>query len=87
MNNDQLNKEKAAAIINFVDTIIGALDSGHVHSNTVTLAQLHRIAEQHCSDNYNAEFGKLHERHGAELAKKCGQTYFGDYRCPSHLQP
>jgi hypothetical protein len=71
------NKERAEAIINFVDVIIGALESGHVHSNKVSLAQLHRIAEQHCRDNYDTEFGKLHERHGAELAKKCGQTYFG----------
>lgn len=72
MDVEQLNKEKAAAIMNFVDIMIGAFESNHVTTNTFTLAQLHRIAEHHCIDNYGAQFGNIVARHGEELAKECG---------------
>ena len=55
-----------------VDLIIGALESGHIDDNTFTIAQLHRIAETHCADNYGAGFGSIVERHGEDLAKDCG---------------
>lgn len=72
MDIEQLSKEKAAAIMNFVDLMIGALESNHVTTNTFTLAQLHRIAEHHCIDNYGAQFGNIIARHGEDLAKECG---------------
>lgn len=69
---ERLNGEKAAAIMNFVDLMIGAFESNHVTKNTFTLAQLHRIAEHHCADIYGEKFGNIVERHGEELAKDCG---------------
>jgi hypothetical protein len=72
MDIEQLSKEKAAAIMNFVDLMIGAFESNHVTTNTVTLAQLHRIAEHHNNDTFGVEYGNIIERHGAELAKECG---------------
>jgi len=72
MDREKLNEQKAAAIMTFVDLIIGAFESGHVTTNTLTIAQLHRIAEHHCADNFGAKFGNIIERHGEELAKECG---------------
>jgi len=72
MNTEKLNDDKAAAIMNFVDLIIGAFDSNHVATNALTLAQLHRIAEHHCADIYGSKFGNIVSRHGEELAKECG---------------
>jgi hypothetical protein len=72
VNIEQLSKEKAAAIMNFVDLMIGAFESNFVDTNTLTLAQLHRVAENHCLDNYGTHFGNIIARHGEELAKECG---------------
>ena len=58
--------------MNFVDVIIGAFESNHVATNTLTLAQLHRIAEHHNKDNFGVTYGNIVERHGSELAKECG---------------
>ncbi len=74
MSIDRLNEEKAAAIMNFVDLMIGAFESNYVTTNTITLAQLHRIAELHCADNYGTQFGNIVARHGEELAKECGMN-------------
>ncbi len=72
MDIEQLSKEKAAAIMNFVDMMIGAFESGFVDTNTVNLAQLHRVAEHHCIDTFGANYGNIVDRHGEDTAKGCG---------------
>lgn len=72
MDIEKISKEKAAAIMNFVDLMIGAFESNHVTTNTFTLSQLHRIAEHHNIDNFGVTYGNIIDRHGAELAKECG---------------
>lgn len=72
MQTEQLDKEKACAIMNFVDLMIGAFESGHTTTNTLTLAQLHRIAEIQCIDEYGVYFGSIENRHGEDVAKLCG---------------
>ena len=67
--------EKAAAVMHLVDLIIVSFESGFVDKNTLTLAQLHRVAENHCADEYDTRFGSIVERHGEELANRCGTSY------------
>lgn len=67
-----LENSKAAAIMEFVDLMIGAFESGHINTNTFTIAQLHRIAEHHNKDVFGVEYGNIVERHGKELAFECG---------------
>jgi hypothetical protein len=71
MNTEQISKEKAAAIMNFVDLMIGAFEANFVDTNELTLAQLHRIAENHCLDTFGVQYGNIIERHGKDLANRC----------------
>lgn len=72
LNDKEFAYGKAAAIMNFVDLLIGAFESGHTTTNTLSLAQLHRIAEIQCIDEYGVYFGNIENRHGEDLAKLCG---------------
>lgn len=67
-----INDEKAAAIMGFVDMMIGAFESGFTDTNTLNLAQLHRIAENYCKDTYFCSYDTIDERWGADTAKNCG---------------
>lgn len=51
--------EPAAAIMNFVDTLIGARLSGFVDTSTPTLAQIYQCARNHVMDNYGVHTSLL----------------------------
>lgn len=49
------NKQKACAVMEFVEIMIGAYEAGFVDSHTPTLAQVHQVARNHVKDNYGVE--------------------------------
>lgn len=71
---------KADAISEFVNTMIGALESGFIDSNTCTLAQVHQVAKHHIKDNYGIDTPNIVEQWGKEVAELCGlgQSGAGD---------
>ncbi|EMY6467009.1 hypothetical protein ABCL20_004485 [Vibrio alginolyticus] len=64
---------KASAVINFVNTHIGAFEAGFIDNNQPTLAQLYRTAQHHVKDNYNYNMQSLSEVWGEELAKELAE--------------
>ncbi len=65
---------KADAINEFVCSMIGALESGFIDSEKLTLAQLHRVAQNHVKDSFGIELPHITEQWGPEVAKLCGYT-------------
>lgn len=63
---------KADAINEFVCSMIGALDSGFVDSNSSTLAEIHRVAQNFCKDSYGVELPHITEQWGKDTAELCG---------------
>jgi hypothetical protein len=66
------DETKSAAIMNFVDLMIGALESGFVEKNNPTLAEIHQVARNHIKDNYNVQYDPIDKRWGDEVAELCG---------------
>ena len=66
------NQMKADAINEFVSTMIGAHDAGFTGGNSLTLQQLHRIAQCHIRDNYGIDMPNIVEQWGQETAELCG---------------
>ena len=63
---------KADAINEFVGHMIGALESGFIDENTVTLAQIHRVSQNYVKDSFNIELPHITEQWGETVAKICG---------------
>lgn len=63
-------KPEAHAIQQFVDSILGAFESGFVSGNKIKLVDLYRVAQTHCEDNYSQSLPSLEEAWGKELAKE-----------------
>ena len=54
---------KADAINEFVSMMIGARESGFIEGSELTLAELHRVAQNHCKDTCGIEIPHInHER-------------------------
>lgn len=72
----QVSKEwaEADAIGGFVNSMIGALESGFISDNKMTLAQLHRVAQNHVKDNCGIDLPNIVDQWGEETAKACGYT-------------
>lgn len=70
------NEIKAAAIMGFVDLMIGAFESGFVNKNNPTLAEIHQVARNHIADSYGVNYSDIVIRHGEQTAKDCG---FGEH--------
>ena len=66
---------KSNAVSEFVNNMIGALESGFVEENTLTLAQLHRVMQHHCKDNYQVEIPDISDLWGSDVAKLCGSNH------------
>ena len=66
------NKIKADAINEFVSMMIGARESGFIESSTLTLAELHRVAQNHCKDSLDVELPHITEQWGIDVADLCG---------------
>lgn len=71
-NTGRIDEIKAAAVMHFVDTLIGALDAGFVDNNKPTLATLHQVARHHVKNSYGQQYRDIVERWGTDTAKACG---------------
>ncbi|WP_086932217.1 hypothetical protein [Agarilytica rhodophyticola] len=74
---EQSNSQiKADAINEFVCSIIGALESGFIDSdpNSMTIAELHRVAQCYVEDLYGVKLPHIVEQWGIETARLCGYT-------------
>lgn len=69
---EDLNSLKSKAIIDFVDTMIAAFDSGFVNKNNPTLAEIHQVARNYIKDNYRVHYPDIVEEWGDDVAKSCG---------------
>lgn len=69
MEDYQLKTVKANAIIEFVETMIGAYTSNFVESNWLSLGTLHAVARNTAKDQYGVEVPTLAQNYGEELAK------------------
>jgi len=65
---------KANAIMEFVNTMIGAYESGFVDRASCSLAEVHQVARNHVKDNYGIEMPSIAETWGGDTAKECGWT-------------
>lgn len=63
-------KLKSEAVMLFADNIIGAFESGFLESTSLTLSEIHRMAQNHIKDNYQAEAQTLEQAWGKELVKQ-----------------
>ena len=66
------NREKAQAVMNFVDLMIGAFESGFVDKNNPTLSEIHQVARNHVLDIYGEEYPPIDYRWSKEVAEACG---------------
>lgn len=62
---------EAAAVVDFVNMMIGSYESGFVDTCTLDLATLHRVMENHCKDSYGVDVPGLSETWGEETAMAC----------------
>lgn len=73
--NEQLKAElktsSVDAIENFVNTMIGALESGFVEEGPITLAEIYLFMRCHIKDNYGCEVEPLDKKWGKEIAELC----------------
>ena len=69
---DVVREMRAEAVRLFVDNLIGAFESGFIDSNTVSLAQLHRVMQTHVEDNYQIKVPHIREAWGEWVADNCG---------------
>lgn len=65
------NQIKADAIYGFVNNMIDALETGFIDHANPTLAQVHRVAQNHCKDYYGIDMPSLEEQWGEETARAC----------------
>jgi len=63
---------KAEAVMNFVNTLIGAFDSGFVDSNQLNLKDLHSAAFHHVKDSYGYEADRIDKTFDKEVLIACG---------------
>jgi len=66
------NKSKAEAIMNFVDSMVGAFDAGYVDRNHCTLSEIHTVAKHHVKDTYGVDQPNAVEKYGEKMAKDIG---------------
>ena len=59
------------AIMNFVNTMIGAFEAGFIEDNQINLADVYQCAKVHVKDNYGIDIPNLEHEWGKELALQC----------------
>lgn len=67
-----INQVKAEAVMEFVNHMIGAFESGFVDKNNPTLSEIYRCAQNHVLDNYLTETKNIIELWGVDVATDCG---------------
>ena len=70
MTEEQINKLKSDAIMEFVNIQIGSFEAGFVEANEVSLYSLYRFAQLHVMDNYHEDIPMFSERWDADLEKE-----------------
>lgn len=68
---DKYDIEKGNAVKGFVNSMIGAFESGFVDDNKLTLAELYRVAQHHIKDNYGVEIPNMRDVWGEVLYLAC----------------
>lgn len=66
------NEEKAAAIMGFLDLIVGAKEANFIDSETATIAEFYQVARNHCKDAYGVMVDDIETKYGADVARICG---------------
>lgn len=69
---DYTNKIKADAVMDFVNMMIGAFDSGFVDKNNPNLSQIYQVARSHVRDSFHIEAPSIIEALGEVIAVSCG---------------
>lgn len=69
---DDLKEIKAQAVMDFVNMMIGALDSNFVRGNNPNLATTYRCAQNWVKDEYGSEVKNIEDAWGEDTAKECG---------------
>jgi hypothetical protein len=72
LDEKHLHQTEAAAVHRFVSALIDAFESGFVETETITLAQLHRVMQNHVKDNYQVDLKHIKDEWGSDTAKACG---------------
>jgi len=72
MEKQSKNQIKADGINELTSLMIGALEAGFIQSNTFTLAQIHKIAQDHSKMTLGIDLPNITEQWGKETAKLCG---------------
>ena len=67
------NKIKAQAVQEFVEIMVGALEAGFIDTNTLTIYEAYRVAQNHCADKYGVEMPDMAAVWGDEVAKMTGR--------------
>lgn len=63
-------KSEAFAVMEFVQTIVGAYSAGFTKTPILTIGQLYQIARNHVKDTYGVEEPPLSEVMGEEFSAK-----------------
>ena len=71
-NNQTVQQIKAEAVMEFVNMLIDAFESGFIDENTLTISTLHRVAQNYCKDSLGIELPHITEQWGEDTAKLCG---------------
>ena len=62
---------KAVGVNNFVNTQIGAFESGFINTSDLTLFNMYQYARQHVKDNYDMEATAFSEQWGVDMIRYC----------------
>lgn len=63
---------KTEAIMDFVDSMIGAFDAGYVDRNYCALSEIYMVARHRVKDTYGIEKPTVIERYGEKMAVDIG---------------
>ena len=66
------NEIKAKAVMEFVNMMIGAFNTGFVDKNNPTLSEIYQVARNYIKDSYGVEVPDIVQAWGEDLAKECG---------------
>jgi hypothetical protein len=67
----EIKTEKAKAVMSLVNTMVDAYLSGFTPYPYLTLQQLHRVAQNHCRDNYSFNPRGFDDLFGKDLFNEC----------------
>lgn len=63
---------EAQAVMDFVNQIAGAHEAGFVERNYFSIAELYRVAQNHCLDELKVEVPNITDKWGENGAKALG---------------